>query len=106
MLCSFLGYMPELQLENVGLAEAVAVADPSTLDYQTVTPEAPIVNGEPSNPPVSGISPIYPVYLLYLCFTTLKVFYVFNLKCGNDLLLFSDEIRQELRTVLESCLTR
>lgn len=56
--CGFLGYMPEFQLENVGLAEAVAEADPSTLEYQTLTAEAPIVNGEPSNPPVTGISPV------------------------------------------------
>lgn len=49
--------MPEFQLENVGLVEAVAEADPSTLEYQTLTVEAPIVNGEPSNPPVTGISP-------------------------------------------------
>ncbi|XP_044032930.1 uncharacterized protein LOC122866833 isoform X2 [Siniperca chuatsi] len=64
------GHMPELQLEKMGLTEAVAEADPSTLEYQTLTAEAPIVNGEPSEPPVT------------------------------------DEIRQELRTVLESCLTR
>lgn len=35
--------MPEFQLENVGLTEAVAEADPST----------------PSDPPVTGISPVY-----------------------------------------------
>ncbi|XP_038588290.1 la-related protein 4B-like isoform X1 [Micropterus salmoides] len=64
------GYLPELQLEKMGLAEAVVEADPSTLEYQTLTSEAPIVNGEPSEPPVT------------------------------------DEIREELRTVLETCLTR
>ncbi|XP_070784633.1 uncharacterized protein [Enoplosus armatus] len=62
------GYMPELQLEKMGLAEAEA--DPSTLEYQTLIAEAPLVNGEPSEPPVT------------------------------------DEIREALRTVLESCLTR
>ncbi|XP_023284264.1 uncharacterized protein LOC111671409 [Seriola lalandi dorsalis] len=62
------GYVPEFQLENMGLVEAVA--DPATLEYQTLTAEAPIVNGESCDPPVS------------------------------------DEIREELRTVLESCLTR
>ncbi|XP_040921558.1 uncharacterized protein LOC121200365 [Toxotes jaculatrix] len=62
------GYVPEFQLENVGPFEAAA--DPSTLEYQTLTAEAPIVNGESSDPPVT------------------------------------DEIREELRTVLESCLTR
>ena len=45
--------MPEFQLENMGLTEA----DPSTAEYQTLA-EAPIVNGEPSDPPVTGISPI------------------------------------------------
>ncbi|KAI3355483.1 hypothetical protein L3Q82_018319 [Scortum barcoo] len=64
------GYMPEFQLESVGLTEAAAEIDTGTLEYQTLTAEAPVVNGEPSNPPVT------------------------------------DEIRQELRTVLESCLTR
>ncbi|XP_073344011.1 uncharacterized protein [Pagrus major] len=64
------GYVPEFQLENVGLTEAVVEADPSTLEYQTLTTEAPVVTGEPSEPPVT------------------------------------DEIRQQLRTVLESCLTR
>ncbi len=47
--------MPEFQLENVVLAETVAEADPSTVEYQTLTAEAPIVNGEPINPPVTGI---------------------------------------------------
>ncbi|CAK6969275.1 uncharacterized protein LOC121888045 isoform X1 [Scomber scombrus] len=55
----------EFQLENMGLTEA----DPSPAEYQTLA-EAPIVNGEPSEPPVT------------------------------------DEIAQQLRTVLESCLTR
>ncbi|XP_071340641.1 uncharacterized protein [Trachinotus anak] len=64
------GFVPEFQLENIGLVEAVA--DPSTLEYQTLTAEAPIVNGESGDPPVT----------------------------------VSDEIREELRTVLESCLTR
>ncbi|XP_008277307.1 uncharacterized protein LOC103355336 [Stegastes partitus] len=59
------GYVPEFQLQNMGLAET----DP-TLEYQTMTTEAPVVNGESGDPPVS------------------------------------DEIRQELTTVLESCLTR
>ncbi|GAA6232836.1 uncharacterized protein LOC120789627 [Lates japonicus] len=62
------GYVPEFQLENMGLVEAVA--DPSALEYQTLTAEVPVVNGESSDPPVT------------------------------------DEIREELRTVLESCLTR
>lgn len=52
---SFSGYVPEFQLENVGLAEAEA--DPSTAEYQTLAAEAPLVNGEPSDPPVTGISP-------------------------------------------------
>ncbi|XP_051796109.1 uncharacterized protein LOC127531278 isoform X2 [Acanthochromis polyacanthus] len=59
------GYVPEFQLHSMGLAEA----DP-TLEYQAVTAEAPVVNGEAGDP------------------------------------LVTDEIRQELRTVLESCLTR
>eukprot|EP00064_Thunnus_orientalis_P013823 superscaffoldBa00002308_g13863 len=60
------GYVPEFQLENMGLTET----DPSTAEYQTLAAEAPLVNGEPSDPPVT------------------------------------DEITQQLRTVLESCLTR
>uniref|UniRef100_A0A8C9WXK0 Uncharacterized LOC116040011 n=1 Tax=Sander lucioperca TaxID=283035 RepID=A0A8C9WXK0_SANLU len=64
------GYEPEFQLENVGLAEAVVEADPSTPEYHTLSAEASIVNGEPTDPPVT------------------------------------DETREELRTVLESCLTR
>ncbi|XP_042255238.1 uncharacterized protein LOC121888045 isoform X1 [Thunnus maccoyii] len=60
------GYVPEFQLENMGLTET----DPSTTEYQTLAAEAPLVNGEPSDPPVT------------------------------------DEITQQLRTVLESCLTR
>ncbi|KAM7369615.1 hypothetical protein PAMP_010925 [Pampus punctatissimus] len=66
------GYMPEFQLENVGLAEAEAVAeaDPSTAEYNTLAADAPLINGEPSDPPVT------------------------------------DEITQQLRTILESCLTR
>ncbi|KAM8732131.1 uncharacterized protein AB9X84_026293 isoform 1-T2 [Acanthopagrus schlegelii] len=64
------GYVPEFQLENVCLTETVVEADPSTLEYQTLTAEAPVVTREPSEPPVT------------------------------------DEIRQQLRTVLESCLTR
>ncbi|CAJ1081722.1 la-related protein 4B isoform X3 [Xyrichtys novacula] len=64
------GYMPEFQLENAVLAEGVAEADPSTFEYQTLTAEAPTVNGELTRPAVK------------------------------------DEIKQELRMVLESCFTR
>ncbi|XP_065805095.1 uncharacterized protein [Labrus bergylta] len=64
------GYMPEFQMENVVLAEGVVEADPGTLEYQTLTAEAPAVNGELGGPTVK------------------------------------DEIRQELQSVLESCLTR
>lgn len=65
------GYVPEFQVENLGLVEAEEDPDPSALpEYQTLTAEAPLVNGEPSVPPVS------------------------------------DELRQNLRDVLESCLTR
>ncbi|XP_028425245.1 uncharacterized protein LOC114549214 isoform X2 [Perca flavescens] len=60
----------EFQLENLGLAEAVVEADPSTPEYQTLCAEASVVNGEPIDPPVT------------------------------------DETREELRSVLESCLTR
>ncbi|XP_054479342.1 uncharacterized protein LOC129111072 [Anoplopoma fimbria] len=63
-----LGYEPEFQLENVGLSEAVV--DPGTLEYQTLPAEAPLVNGETAEPPVT------------------------------------DESIEELRSVLESCLTR
>uniref|UniRef100_A0A7N6AP09 HTH La-type RNA-binding domain-containing protein n=1 Tax=Anabas testudineus TaxID=64144 RepID=A0A7N6AP09_ANATE len=65
------GYIPEFDLESMGLVEAVTEADPSTLEYQTLTAESPTVNGEPSGPTV-----------------------------------VPDEIREELRTILESCLTR
>lgn len=41
--------MPEFQLENMGLIEA----DPSTPEYQTLTAEAPVVNGETSEPVAS-----------------------------------------------------
>ncbi|XP_035513120.1 uncharacterized protein LOC118324765 [Morone saxatilis] len=58
------GFMPEFELDNV------VESDPSTLEYQMLTAEAPLVNGEPSAPPVT------------------------------------DEVKQQLRTVLESCLTR
>lgn len=58
-----------MQLEKMGLAEAVVEADPSTLEYQTLTSEAPIVNGEPSEPPVTGISPIK-----MLCFRVILLF--------------------------------
>nr|XP_019966367.1 PREDICTED: uncharacterized protein LOC109645257 [Paralichthys olivaceus] len=61
-------FMPEFQLENMSLVDAVT--DPSTLEFQTLTGEAPALNGESSIP------------------------------------LVSDEVREELRTVLESCLTR
>nr|XP_033495043.1 uncharacterized protein LOC117264861 isoform X1 [Epinephelus lanceolatus] len=64
------GYMSELQVGNVGLAEAVAEADPGSLEYQTLIAEAPIVNGNSVEP------------------------------------LVTDETREELRTILESCLTR
>ncbi|KAM7390104.1 hypothetical protein PAMA_008324 [Pampus argenteus] len=64
------GYVPEFHLENVGLAEVEAEADPSTAEYKTLAADAPLMNGEPSDPPVT------------------------------------DEITQQLRTILESCLTR
>lgn len=51
------GYVPEFQLENVCLTETVVEADPSTLEYQTLTAEAPVVTREPSEPPVTGKSP-------------------------------------------------
>ncbi|XP_034416181.1 uncharacterized protein LOC117749625 [Cyclopterus lumpus] len=60
------GYEPAFQLENLGLVEA----DPGTLEYQTLSAEAPLVNGEPIDPPAA------------------------------------DDSREELRSVLESCLTR
>ncbi|XP_062236102.1 uncharacterized protein LOC133933134 [Platichthys flesus] len=61
-------FMPEFQLENMSLVDAVT--DPSSLEYQTLTGEAPTLNGESSIPSVP------------------------------------DEVTEELRTVLESCLTR
>ncbi|XP_034427929.1 uncharacterized protein LOC117753745 isoform X1 [Hippoglossus hippoglossus] len=61
-------FMPEFQLENMSLVDAAT--DPSSLEFQTLTGEAPTLNGEPSIPSVP------------------------------------DEVREELRTVLESCLTR
>ncbi|XP_037612759.1 la-related protein 4B-like isoform X2 [Sebastes umbrosus] len=64
------GYEPEFQLENMVLSEAVVEADPSAPEYQTLPAEAPVVNGEPIDPPVT------------------------------------DEVREELRSVLESYLTR
>ncbi|XP_047423656.1 uncharacterized protein LOC124995399 [Mugil cephalus] len=60
------GCVPEFQLENMGLTEA----DPSTSEYQTLTAEAPALNGESSEAPVAS------------------------------------EITEELRSVLESYLTR
>ncbi|TKS87386.1 La-related protein 4B [Collichthys lucidus] len=64
------GYMPEFELENAGLTEAMVEADPGVLEYQALKTEAPVVNGDSGHPPVT------------------------------------DEIRQQLRTVLESCLAR
>ncbi|XP_063768327.1 uncharacterized protein LOC134883820 isoform X2 [Eleginops maclovinus] len=63
-------YQPEFQLENMCLAEAEVEAVPSTLEYQMLPVEAPVVNGDPIEPTVT------------------------------------DETREELRAVLESCLTR
>ncbi|XP_029385165.1 uncharacterized protein LOC115061080 [Echeneis naucrates] len=70
------GYVPEFQPENMGLDEAGA--DPSTQEYQTLTAETPAVNGESCDSPVMATTPP----------------------------LVPDETREELRTVLESCLTR
>ncbi|TMS08949.1 La-related protein 4B [Larimichthys crocea] len=64
------GYMPEFELENAGLTEAMVDADPGVLEYQALKAEAPVVNGDSGDPGVT------------------------------------DEIRQQLRTVLESCLAR
>lgn len=48
--------MPECELENMGLVEAVTEAGPSTLEYQTLSAQAPVVNGEDSGPTVTGMS--------------------------------------------------
>ncbi|XP_068566365.1 uncharacterized protein [Cebidichthys violaceus] len=61
-------YELAFQLENVGLTEVEV--DPRTLENQMLSAEAPLVNGEPTDSPVS------------------------------------DESIEELRSVLESCLTR
>ncbi|XP_072234872.1 uncharacterized protein [Leuresthes tenuis] len=59
------GYVPEFEV-NMGLTEAA----PNAVEYQTLTAEAPLLNGEATLPPVT------------------------------------DEIREELSSILESCLTR
>ncbi|KAM4533949.1 uncharacterized protein PAE49_022276 isoform 2-T3 [Odontesthes bonariensis] len=59
------GYVPEFQV-NMGLTEAA----PNAVEYQTLTAEAPVLNGESTLPPVT------------------------------------DQIREELSRILESCLTR
>ncbi|CAG5896066.1 unnamed protein product [Menidia menidia] len=59
------GYVPEFHM-SMGLTES----DPNPVEYQALTAEAPVANGEPTYPPVT------------------------------------DEIREELSRILESCLTR
>lgn len=58
--------MPECELENMGLVEAVMEAGPSTLEYQTLSAEASVVNGEA----VTGMSLIFfkQVLLIVLLF--------------------------------------
>lgn len=51
---SFLGYMPEFELENMGLS----TADPSAVHYQMLAAETPFAGGEPSNPAATGTQPI------------------------------------------------
>lgn len=51
---------------NVGLAEAVAEADPGSLEYQTLIAEAPIVNGDSVDPPVTGINPTLFVVTVFM----------------------------------------
>ncbi|KAK2859846.1 hypothetical protein Q5P01_004466 [Channa striata] len=47
-------YMPEFELENMGLAEPVGEADPNPSEYQTLLPaEASVGNREASDPPVA-----------------------------------------------------
>ncbi len=58
--------MPEFQLENAGLTETVAEADPSALEFQALTAEAPVVNGEPTDPHALGISPIQCVCFQFI----------------------------------------
>lgn len=61
--------------------------DPSTAEYQVLA-EAPLVNGEPSNPPVPGISPIkvssYAVIKLH--FQSFQRTIILTVRCGNDFL--------------------
>ncbi|XP_029935622.1 uncharacterized protein LOC115379081 isoform X2 [Myripristis murdjan] len=59
-------YIPEYQLENTGQSET----DSGMLEYQVLAVEAPVMNGQPEDPPLT------------------------------------DEIKQQLRTILESCLVR
>jgi len=46
-------------MEDLDLSEV----DPSILEYQPLTTEAPLVNGKSEHPPVSGICPILPIKL-------------------------------------------
>uniref|UniRef100_A0A673CI35 HTH La-type RNA-binding domain-containing protein n=1 Tax=Sphaeramia orbicularis TaxID=375764 RepID=A0A673CI35_9TELE len=85
--------VPEFQLESMGLTEA----DPTTLDYQTPTTEVPLVNGEASEPPVSGLSQIvmfFPfvvirfVLLLWCYFGRLFIHFTLNILISVSAFLF------------------
>uniref|UniRef100_A0A7N6BI65 HTH La-type RNA-binding domain-containing protein n=1 Tax=Anabas testudineus TaxID=64144 RepID=A0A7N6BI65_ANATE len=91
----------------MGLVEAVTEADPSTLEYQTLTAESPTVNGEPSGPTVvthstsffCSLGKTLYCFILYLCFKkcilTLKqsetcvILSLHREHLGNDLYLKS-----------------
>lgn len=47
--------MPEFELENAALTEAMIEADPGVLEYQALKAEAPVVNGDSGDPAVTGI---------------------------------------------------
>lgn len=49
--------MPDHELENMGLVEAVTEVGPSTLEYQSLSAAASVVNGEANDLAVAGKSP-------------------------------------------------
>lgn len=99
-----LGYVPEFNLQNGPLTEAVTQTDvaadaeaESEADPRARTPGALTVCEECSEQAVSGIGPT-PQTSLSLVAASNHVF--------KGSTVVSDETRQQLRTVLESCLTR
>lgn len=105
-VCVCLGYVPEFNLQNTPLTEAVTQTEAAALtdgeaqseaDPRALTPGALTVCVECSEPAVSGIGPTSQTSL--------------SLVAGSNHVLkgstvVSEETRQQLRTVLESCLTR